>query len=1281
MSVPKSPESLSSEFTGTSRFILERCLGKGAMGIVYLARDAERGTQVALKALSRLDANGIACIKNEFRSLSDLLHPNLVTLHELVSEDGHWFLTMEIVEGVGFTSWVRDTPAAPASAEVDTVKEKLNHLPTETFTTSPDTPTTTMDGSALDAEPASVRSLSGGRPVPPAELAPAPWSNLERLRGALRQLVAGVSAIHAAGKLHRDLKPSNVLVTPSGRLVILDFGLAIAKGLPGSSVLGGTPAYMAPEQLSPDGATPASDWYAVGAMLYEALTGQLPFQGTSNDILKAKRSLPPIPPSLLVQGIPPELERLCLACLSVTPAMRPSGRDFLQWLDGGGGSTTPAAEDAEAPLFLGRREPLAQLRQAFEAACQGRAVTVYVSGQSGMGKSALIDHFLGELSRNGEALVLTGRCYERESVPYKAWDSLIDALVEHLQGLPPSATQRLLHADARELARVFPTLRRLGKLLEAPAPEAENLAESRLRAFRALKETLREVSQRRPLVLYIDDLQWGDVDSARLMASLLSPPAPPRLLLLCSYRSEEAQRSGFFQTLRAFLDSGSFDLGEQRRVELGRLSAEDGAGLARALLGRRGESAGELPAVIAREAEGNPFFVALLARHVRSREDIGEATLRGLSMESVLLEYVRRVPEDARRLLEVLCVAARPLEQRLAAEAAGLTLDAPSTLSVLRSANLVRTHGARARDLVEPYHDRVREAVARALDEAVLRDCHLRLANVLEAHRADPELLAAHLEGAGETARARPYVLLAAGRAEASLAFDQAARLYQRALSWPGTGDEAQLRLRLANALANAGRSAEAAPLLLAAAVGRPDAEAVELRRRAAELFMVSGRIDEGVEILRGVLARAGVTYPETAFRATLALVGRLASIRLRGTRIRERREAELPAEQLLRIDICHSAGKGLALVDPLRGHGFIATALRFALKSGEPRRVALGLSYYASMLTIPGRPGYAQALQMLEQAREIGQRLEDPFVLGTVGTGRAATEMCLSNWRASVEQATQASTLLGQSRGDATFEREAGIVFSEVSLLWMGRLNELARFVDTHVRGAMERGDLFAATYARMHTWYAPLAADDVSRASEAMRDSIGRWSHRGFHVMHFWELYGETQYALYAGDAASAWQRLTRTWPELVKSNILRIQFHRIPMTLLRGSAAVAAACSRSGSERKALLRSAGKEAASLEKEGVGSASASASLLRACILGAEGRAGEALGLLETAARGFEAADMALHAACARRRKGQLLGGDEGRALIEAADSTLREQGIRNPSRWTALHTPGFQG
>ncbi|EAU68384.1 serine/threonine-protein kinase PknK [Stigmatella aurantiaca] len=1278
MPVPKMPLSPILEFRGTPRFVLERRLGKGAMGVVYLARDVERGTKVALKALSRLDADGLACIKNEFRSLSDLLHPNLVTLHELVSEDGHWFLTMEVVEGVNFLAWVRGVQEVAAPDAGTLPRQNAGHLPTETLTQPALAATRTMKSAGLAATLASGR-LAPAPPWPALESRLTPWCDLDRLRGALRQLVEGVSAIHAAGKLHRDLKPSNVLVTPSGRLVILDFGLALARGLSGSPAVAGTPAYMAPEQLSPNAVTPASDWYAVGTMVYEALTGQLPYQGGLSDILKAKCLRLPPPPSSRVQGIPEELERLCLACLSVSPEQRPTGEDFLRWLDGGRNRAVPTVD--ELPL-LGREEWLAQLHQAFEVSRQGRAVTVYVSGHSGMGKSALIHHFVGELCRSSEVLVLSGRCYERESVPYKAWDSLIDALAEHLESLPPAQTQSLLGADGHALARIFPTLRRfecLGASPETLAPEVENQAESRLRAFRALKEILCELARQRPLVLCLEDLQWGDVDSARLMASLLSSSEPPQMLLLCTFRSEEEQRSGFFQTLRAFLDSGSFDLGEQRRVELGRLAPEAGARLARALLGPRGAAMGELPAVISQEAEGSPFFIGLLARHVLAREEISETALRGLSMEGVLLEYVRQLPEDARRLLNVLSVASRPLEQNVAVAAAALASDAATTLGLLRAAHLVRTHGARARDLVEPYHDRVREAVVGALGEALLRECHQCLADALEANGADPEVLAVHWEGAGDLPRARTYVLLAAERAEATLAFDHAARLYQRALSWHGTDDTQVLHLRLANALVNAGRGAEAAPLLLAAAVGRPDAEAVDLRRRAAEQFMVSGHIDEGVEVLRGVLAWARVPYPETAFRATLTLAARFAQIQLRGTDFHERSAEALSADELLPIDICHSAGRGLALVDTLRGGAFFGTALLSALECGEPRRVALGLSHYATILALQGLAGYPRAKQMLEQAQALGQRLDDPLVLGTVGICRAAVEMCLSHWRVTVEHATAASALLRNQCTGAPFEIEAGVVFSEVSLLWMGKLHELARFVDAHIRTALERGDLFAATYARMHTWYTPLAADDVTHASEAMRDSIGRWSHRGFHVMHFWALYGETQYALYAGDTAGAWERLNRTWPDMVQSNILRIQFHRIPMTLLRGSAAIAAASARPTGERKALLASAEKEAVRLDKERTGVASASASLLRACLLAAQGQSHRALEPLDAAVRGFVAADMMLHAACARRRMGQLMGGSGGRALIEAADATLRGQSIRNPARWTALYTPGF--
>jgi serine/threonine protein kinase len=115
-------------------------------------------------------------------------------------------------------------------------------------------------------------------------------------------------------KLHRDIKPSNILVTTEGRLVILDFGLVAdiaQQKLEPSQAIVGTPSYMSPEQMAQRPTSAASDWYNAGVMLYEALTGHLPFDGNLVDILVKKQSVEPPPPREISLEVPEDLSSLC----------------------------------------------------------------------------------------------------------------------------------------------------------------------------------------------------------------------------------------------------------------------------------------------------------------------------------------------------------------------------------------------------------------------------------------------------------------------------------------------------------------------------------------------------------------------------------------------------------------------------------------------------------------------------------------------------------------------------------------------------------------------------------------------------------------------------------------------------------------------------------------------------------------------------------------------------------------------------------------------------------
>jgi len=312
------------------------------MGVVYEAIDRETGERVALKTLQHLTAQSLYRFKNEFRALRGIYHRNLVRLGELHGQDEQWFFTMELVEGTNVLLHVRPRPVVPATGSrpdvakaAEPLEERAGHGPPAGFPRTDEADEgddrTPPDGTPIDdATVVSPNRPSTGE-ARAAASSPGVEPDWERLGKDLQQIVDALVALHDAGKVHRDLKPSNVLVTEQGRVVLLDFGLVMDRRSDEAVKLSATGAltvgYMAPEQATLGGTGPAADYYALGVILYQMITGRMPFQGPPAEILAQKRLGPPPDPRVLCPNAPEELARLALDLLSPTPEARPSGEE------------------------------------------------------------------------------------------------------------------------------------------------------------------------------------------------------------------------------------------------------------------------------------------------------------------------------------------------------------------------------------------------------------------------------------------------------------------------------------------------------------------------------------------------------------------------------------------------------------------------------------------------------------------------------------------------------------------------------------------------------------------------------------------------------------------------------------------------------------------------------------------------------------------------------------------------------------------------------------------
>jgi hypothetical protein len=1181
------------------------------MGVVYEALDRQRGTIVALKTITAADAAGIYRLKKEFRALAGLSHPNLVALHELHRADDRWFLVMELVHGVDFVRWVRGESTQAAR-----------------------TVTSELDWSA------------------PAVPKPAPRGSFDeaKLRLALEQMVAALRALHDAGRLHCDLKPSNVLVAPDGRLTILDFGIARIHAAGASqmsleSTVVGTPAYMAPEQASGESLSPATDWYALGVMLYEALTGVVPFGGSIAELVTSKQFAHAPDPRALVDGLPDDLASLCVSLLQAEPDERLTGEEVARRVLG---SPVRIATPRAARLLVGRESELAVLREAFEHAQHG-AELVLIEGGPGVGKSALLRGLAASLP--SEALVLSGACHDRESMPYKAFDAIVDGLARHLRRF-----DRPLPAEMPALARLFPVLARLPAVSEmAPVRAALDPRALRQLAFGALRRVLASLAGAHPVVLLVDDLAWGDADSAALLEELLAPPNAPRLLVVGTCRTADVVTSELLRWTMA--PAWSERMGaEPLRLALGPLRVQAAQALAGEALGNHDAA---LIRSIAQEADGNPELIVELCDHVRTHGERGIPRI-----EEMLVTRVRALSGEARDLLEVLAIAGGPLPGSLAVRASSVSRDrSMRALAELESGHLCRSQTSRQHeDDIDVYHSAVREAVLHDVGEQRLRLRHASLAQAL-AMRGEEERAAHHFEAAGERARASALLEQAARSAEHALAFDRAALSLRRALELadPRRPDRGAWLERLGDALASAGRSREAGEAYLAAAEGGARRNRAELERLAAEHLLRSGHIDEGMAAMQRVLSELGIRMPSSP-RATLAsLVYHRARLRLRG--LEPRRGSAMDERDRQAMDACWSMAVGMSMVDSIVGADFHARHLLRALRAGDPARLARAFALEAGHLASTDSRKQQDAERLLERAEQIGRELGDAHALGLVHTMRAADSIFRSSWRNAVVRADEAVALFRDRCVNVAWEIASAQRFAFVGLYYLGEIAELGRRMPDAIADARARGDRFAESCVRSGSsvvvW---LARDDAGTARKHLEDEARRWGKERFALQHYLALQGLTYVDLYEGRPADALRRMGRVAHRLERSQLLRVELLRVTLWSLRARAALAVGD----------LGAAERDAARLMRQVMPSAHAAAALLYAAIARERGDYPAAVAGYRACLVDLDRLEMKLLAAAVRYRLARLTNEDRS-----ASDAYFARHGVRRPKALVAAVTP----
>lgn len=890
---------------------------------------------------------------------------------------------------------------------------------------------TVFDAGEIDERPYIVMELIEGYSL--HESHP---DSIDEVISIARQLTAALSHAHANAIIHRDLKPENVVITPEGSAKLMDFGLArsVASRLTIEGAIVGTVFYLAPEQALGKKIDGRADLYALGVLLYELVTGRLPF--TADEavaVISQHLHAAPVTPRTFRDDLDPAFERLILRLLEKDPEDRyPTAEalgEALSLLDLRTESGTASELTAESIFRLdqlahgrlvGRRTELSELQELWAEAQQGRGQLALISGEPGVGKTRLANELIVTAQLHG-AMVMRGGSYEFEATtPYMPF---VEAIREWVRDEAVDELKATLDSTAPAIAKLAPELEaKIGPLPELP-PLSPN--EERLRLFDSVARLLRALSGKCSVIVFMDDLHWADQGSLNLLHYLLRHLHEERVLFLGCYREVELDRShpladSLVAWNRAHL---------AKRIALDRFSIEETRDLLDMLFQESGSE--QFVAAVYHETEGNPFFVEEV---VKALVESGEVYRKDRHWERVDLEQLaipqsvkeaigRRLSRLSEACTQVLYAAAVLGKTFPFEELARLIEDEEPALDALdeaRRAHLVRSVGG---ENFAFTHDKIREVLYQELNPIRRRRLHKRVGELLENLYADDlgahmQDLAHHFTECGDLDKGYRYSMEAASQAIELYALDQAVRVGGDAVDCAlGQGD--QEKARAAYAL-------------------------------QAQAYFTRGRFPQAIEALEEAIERTDDTQEK---------------VRL----------------------MVQQGSAYTALSDP-RGR----EVLEEAIEALEGSAASADLAHAITML---GRyhhysAEHEQAIEHYQKALGILEPLDDPMALIHAYSYLAGAYQHLTEFETSNEYARRAMEV-GKAN-ELPFGEAAGYEFMAENAANLGRFEEAMEYAKADLRIGEEHGFLDRIAWSKMVLTWAAIGQGHLKEAIEVGLDGL---------------------------------------------------------------------------------------------------------------------------------------------------------------------------------------------